>query len=289
MDESRFARLPRALSGAFAVGGYAFAILLLVVGFANGQWPFPGGDVVDYYARSGNALWKGTPVYGGEPGFFYSPPWAVTFATLSWLGPAAIHAVILVLDVVALWVIAGRHWRRLGWILWFPLIPFEIAAGQLNLLAAAAIIAAQRGTTWPLAAMSLAKVWPILALPPRFWRRFLVAAALFALISLPWLSLWPGWIETLLSRLPHPLGPVVPAPFVLRAGVAVVLVAVQRPWSRALAAVIASPDLYWGQLVVLVAPISLLLDTRLEQRLQTTVEKTAVLDPVAKATIGAVN
>src|SRR5207253_5673940 len=117
---------------------------------------------------------------------------------LSWLGAAAIHAVILALDVVALWIIGGRDWRRLGWILWVPLIPFEIAAGQLNLLVAAAIIVAQRGTTWPLAAMSLAKVWPVLALPPRYWRGSLVAAAIFALSSLPWLSLWPGWIETLL-------------------------------------------------------------------------------------------
>ena len=259
MLDERAARAANALSATAAVGGYAFAITLLVVGFANGQWPFPGGDVVDYYARSGDALRNGGPVYGGDPGFFYGPPWAVVFAALSWLGPAAIHTAILALDVLALWIIGGRNWRRLGWILWFPLIPFEIAAGQLNLLVAAAIVAAQRGTTWPLAAMSLAKVWPILALPPRYWRGFLVALALIALISLPWLSLWPGWIETLLSRLPHPQGPVVPVPFVVRAVAAAGLVAVRRPWTRALAAVIASPDLYWGQLVVLIAPVSLLL------------------------------
>jgi hypothetical protein len=271
MLDERSARAANALSATLAVGGYAFAITLLVVGFANGQWPFPGGDVVDYYARSGDALRNGVPVYGGEPGFFYGPPWAVAFATLSWLGAGAIHAVILALDVVALWVIGGGNWRRLGWILWFPLIPFEIAAGQLNLIAAGAIVAAQRGTTWPLAAMSLAKIWPILALPPRYWRGFLVALVVLAAISLPWLSLWPGWIETLLSRLPHPLGPVVPVPFVVRAVVAVGLVALRRPWSRALAAVIASPDLYWGQLVVLVAPISLLLGTGLDRAAQATI------------------
>jgi hypothetical protein len=268
MLDERSARAANALSATLAVGGYAFAITLLIVGFSNGQWPFPGGDVVDYYARSGDALLGGRPVYGGDPGFFYGPPWAVAFATLSWLGGGAIHTVILALDVVALWVIAGGSWRRLGWILWFPLIPFEIAAGQLNLIAAAAIVAAQRGATWPLAVMSLAKIWPLLALPPRYWRGFVVAVALFALVSLPWLSLWPGWIETLLSRLPHPLGPVIPVPFVLRAGVAVVLLTLQRPWSRALAAVIASPDLYWGQLVVLVAPLTLLLPTGLERAAQ---------------------
>jgi hypothetical protein len=271
MHDVRSARAANALSATLAVGGYAFAITLLVVGFANGQWPFPGGDVVDYYARSGDALRNGAPVYGGEPGFFYGPPWAVAFAALSWLGPAAIHAVVLALDVAALWIIGGRDWRRLGWILWFPLIPFDLAAGQLNLVIAAAIVLAQRGTTWPLAAMSLAKVWPILALPPRYWRGFLVAAAVFALASLPWLSLWPGWIETLLSRLPHPLGPVVPVPFLVRAPIAVVLVALQRPWSRALGAMIASPDLYWGQLVVLVAPLSLLLPAGFDRASQATI------------------
>jgi hypothetical protein len=264
-------RAQNALLAALAVGGYAFAITLLVVGFANGQWPFPGGDVVDYYARSGDALRSGAPVYGGDPGFFYGPPWAVAFAALSWLGAAAIHAVVLALDVVALWIIGGHDWRRLGWILWVPLIPFDLAAGQLNLLVAAAIILAQRGTTWPLAAMSLAKVWPILALPPRYWRGFLLAATVFALVSLPWLSLWPGWIETLLSRLPHPLGPVVPVPFLIRAPVAVVLLVIQRPWTRALAAVIASPDLYWGQLVVLVAPLSLLLSSGFDRANQATI------------------
>ena len=257
MIDVRSARAGTIALSALAVGGYAFALTLLVVGFTNGQWPFPGGDVVDYYARSGDALRSGGAVYGGSPGFFYGPPWAVAFAGLSWLGPGAIHAVILALDGVALWVLAGRDWRRLGWVLWFPLIPFELAAGQLNLIVAAAIVAAQRGTTWPLAAMSLAKVWPIFALPPRYWRGFIVAATVFALVSLPWLGLWPAWIGTLLSRLPHPLGPVVPVPFVVRAIAAVGLVALQRPWTRALAAIIASPDLYWGQLVVLVAPLSL--------------------------------
>jgi hypothetical protein len=258
MLDVRSAQVSAAVSAALAVGGYAFAISLLVVGFSNGQWPFPGGDVVDFYAPAGDAIRSGGQVY--IPGFFYGPPWAVAFATISWLGAWAIHAAILALDLVSLWVIGGRDWRRLGWILWFPLIPFEIAAGQLNLITAAAIVAAQRGTTWPLAAMSLAKIWPILALPPRYWRGFLLAVAVFALVSLPWLSLWPGWIETLLYRLPHPLGPVIPVPLVVRVVVAVGLVALQRPWARALAAAIASPGLYWGQLVVLVAPVSLLLN-----------------------------
>jgi hypothetical protein len=258
MLDVRSAPVARALAGALALGGYAFAITLLAVGFGNGQWPFPGGDVVDYYARAGDALRTGGQVYGGSPGFFYGPPWTVAFGAVGFFGPGVIHSIILGLDGVALWVIAGGDWRRLGWILWFPLIPFELAAGQLNLVVAAAIVAAQRGSTWALAAMALAKVWPVLALPRRYWRSFLVAAVAFSIVSLPWLSLWPGWVDALLSRLPHPLGPVVPVPFVFRAVAAAGLLALQRPWSRALAACIASPDLYWGQLVVLVAPAVLL-------------------------------
>ena len=104
---------------------------------------FPAATWWTSTTPAGDALRAGKVVY--FPGFLYGPPWAVAFAAVSWLGPAPVHATILVLDVVALWTIAWGNWRRLGYILWFPLIPFEIAAGQLNLVIAAAIVAAQRG------------------------------------------------------------------------------------------------------------------------------------------------
>ncbi len=190
-------RLADLLSAGAAIGGYACCIAFLVVGFSTGRWPFPGGDVAVFYAPAGDALRSGGEVY--FPGFLYGPPWAIAFASVSWLGPWAIHAIILVLDAVALWTIAWGNWRRLGYILWFPLIPFEIAAGQLNLLIAAAIVAAQRGIAWPLAAMSLAKVWPVIALRARDWRPFLISLALMSLITLPWLGLWPQWIAALID------------------------------------------------------------------------------------------
>jgi hypothetical protein len=255
-------RLSRLLTAAAAIGGYAFFAVLLSQGFASGQWPFPGGDVVAFYARAGDALRSGSMVY--FHGFLYSPPWAVAFASLSWLGPAAIHIVILVLDGVALWTIAGRNLKRLGYLLWFPLIPFEVAAGQLNLIIAGAIVAAQHGRTWPLAAVSLAKVWPAAALPIRDLASFARAFLLFAALSLPWFHLWPEWIAALIVTSAHPLGPVVPIPFIYRAAVALALVAAARPWTRALAASIVSPGLYWGQLVVLVAPLALWLESRRE-------------------------
>jgi hypothetical protein len=178
------------------------------------------------------------------------------------MGPAAIHAIVLAFDGLALWVIADGSFRRLGYVLWFPLVWFELAAGQLNLLIAAAIVLAQRGIVWPLAAMSLAKVWPAIAVRPRDLPRLLGWAALLSLISLPWLGLWPQWIASLVDTTAHPFGPVVPLPFLVRLPIVVVLLILQRPWSRALAAAISSPGLYWGQLVVLVAPISVWFEGR---------------------------
>ena len=215
---TRDERLRPALTAAFAIGGYAFTIALLVVGFSNKQWPFPGGDVVDYYAPVGDRLREGLSIYPPEflvtpPGFLYGPPWAVAFASVSWLGAGAIHAVILALDLVALWTIAWGDWRRLGYLLWFPLVAFELAAGQVNLIIAAALVAAQRGIVWPLAIVSFAKVWPALALPLRYWRPFLIALGLVALVTLPWLYLWPQWVTALLDAAPHPLGPVIPIPW----------------------------------------------------------------------------
>lgn len=169
---------------------------------------------------------------------------------------------IVVLDFVALWAIAGRSWIRAGLLLWIPLVIGEIASGQLNILCAAAIVEAQRGRTWPLAVMSWAKLWPALALPLRQWRRFAVAAAAFALLALPWPYLYVDWVRALLGNIEDPIAPLVPVPFLLRLPVALVLIALQRPWTRALGAMLASPNLYWGQLVVVIAPIALWIEER---------------------------
>ncbi len=243
-----------------SIGGYINGIVWLVVGFTLYGWAFPGIDVAVVFRPVGEAFIADQHPYTGL--FFYGPPWAPILGLFS-LGPEGLfHATIIVLDVVALWVIAGRSWLAVGWLLWFPLVMSEMAAGQLNLLCAGAIVEAQRGRAWPLAVMAWAKLWPALALPLRSWRGFLIAALAFGAIALPWPYLFPDWINALLGNIADPIAPLVPVPFLLRLPVAAALVAWQRPWSRALGAMLASPNLYWGQLVVVVAPISLWLQSR---------------------------
>jgi hypothetical protein len=230
------------------------------VGFGTQGWAFPGIDVALVFYPVGEAFLETQRPYTGL--FFYGPPWAPIFGLFAALPYGLLHVAIIALDVVALWVIAGRSWVRAGLLLWFPLVIGEFASGQLNILCAAAIVEAQRGRTWPLAIMSWAKLWPALALPLRHWRRFLVAGLAFGLLALPWPHLYVDWIQALLGNIEDPIAPLVPVPFLLRLPVALGLIALQRPWTRALGAMLASPNLYWGQLVVVIAPVALWIEAR---------------------------
>lgn len=246
-----------------SIGGYLFCIAGLVQGFFFYHWAFPGIDLAVVFYPVGEAFLADQRPYTGL--FFYGPPWAPIFGLFALAPYGLLHVAIIVLDVVGLWLIAGRSWIRLGYLAWFPLVMSELASGQLNILCAAAIVEAQRGRTWPLAVMSWAKLWPALALPlrsRRSWRSFAVAAVAFGAIALPWPYLFPDWIAALLGNVADPIAPLVPVPFLLRLPIALVLIAMQRPWTRALGAMLASPNLYWGQLVVVIAPLALWVEAR---------------------------
>lgn len=250
-----------------SIGGYLFAIAFLAKGFFLDGWAFPGIDLAVVFYPVGEAFLADQRPYTGL--FFYGPPWAPVFAAFALAPYGLLHVAIIALDLVALWVIAGRSWLRVGWLLWFPLVISEIASGQLNILCAAAIVEAQRGRMWPLAVMSWAKLWPALALPLRSrasWRSFVIAGLAFGLLALRWPYLFPDWINALLGNIEEPAAPLVPFPFLLRLPIALGLIAYQRPWSRALGAMLASPNLYWGQLVVVIAPLSLWLEARSRAR-----------------------
>jgi hypothetical protein len=141
-----------------------------------------------------------------------------------------------------------------------PLLPFELFSGNINLLIAGAIVAAIRGIGWPVGLVTLAKLSPILAVDRATIRSALSAILLVSLVTLPWLWLWPAWIEHGLDAVGSAIGPQVPVPLWLRLSLAVGLLALRRPWTRALAAVVAIPGLYYGSLVMLIAPIVVLAD-----------------------------
>jgi len=272
----------------YLFGAFAFVTIEASVG---GQW-FRTGPDLDAYLRAGHDLLNGAPVYVGQIGeatnFPYAPPWAVIAAGLALLPPLLVQAAIIVLDLAAMRYVA-RSWRGVGWILLWPLTAFELSAGNIDLLIAAAIVLAWAGVArrdapgpgptpsgrlvdevrrvGPLVLVALAKLAPTLALPPARWRGAMVALAVCVLVTLPVLHLWPDWFAYL-ARQPSSIAISLPVgPWYLRLPVALVLAALgslvlRRPWLCALAMVVAMPSLYLSTTVILIAPIRLWLDGR---------------------------
>jgi len=211
---------------ALAVAWFLVQLTLLI---GMGQLPFPGGDVTRIFDPAGDRLRAGEAVYLGafDGGFFYSPPIAILYGAISWLPPAAQQGIVLVGELAALRYLGGS-WFGFCCALAFPLMPWELMSGHFNMIIAAGMVLAVRGAPRLAAATAFAKISPALAMDPRDYGK-------------------PG------------VGPQVPLPFHLRAGVALVLLAVFRPWSRCLAAVIAIPAFYYGTFVLLIAPVAVIL------------------------------
>ncbi len=227
----------------------------MATGFQLGVIHFPGLDPTQYYAPAGNAFRSGGDPYAllsDGTAFFYAPPWAAVFA----LFPSAgwITVVIYGANVLALRYIAGS-WLAIGYLCWFPLVPWEAFVGNVNILMTAAIVAACSDRTWPAVMMAVAKFSPALAISPRHWRTAVLVLGAAVLLTMPRLDLWPLWVERVWWATAHPLGPLVPIPLLVRLPVALALIAWQRPWSRALGAALATPSFYWVSSVMLLAPV----------------------------------
>jgi hypothetical protein len=240
---------------ALSAGGYAFTGLLLYILFSAGIFTFPGTDAL-IWDRVGDEVRAGISPYHATSvgyGFHYAPPWAVLFALVSWLPASVVAAAISGLEIVALRYIAGS-WLRVGYLCWFPLVAFELAGSQWNLVMAAAIAGAIRGAPEGAAVMAAAKLSPLLAIDPRQWRRVLPVAAVLVACTLPWWHLWPEWLANLSQTFGTSIAGVqLDIPFLPRLALAVPLALSGRPWARGLAAIIATPALYPISAVLLLA------------------------------------
>lgn len=236
-----------------SIGGIAFTCIVLVQMARFYGWPS-----LDAYLwhEVGADVWAGVSPYAvhGPGGFFYAPPWAAAFAFLVWVPVPALVGLIFAAEVASLVYLAGS-WRRAGYLCWLPMVPLELVGSQWNLVMAAAILAAVRGSPSLAVAVAAAKLSPALSVRPS--RRVAAVALGLVAITVPWLWLWSLWIEQLTATVGVDIAPgaVVPIPWVPRLVVAGVLFAVQRPWSRVLAAIVATPVLYWVSTVLLLALI----------------------------------
>jgi len=247
----------RWLWGFASVGGYVFFLGIVLWLAAAGRFVPGGGDVRDVFRPAGDAFLAGRPVYNFTyPPYFYSPPITLLFAALSPVPVTGQWLLVNLLNFAALRYVA-RSWRRVGYLLWIPTIPFEIALANVNLIVAAAVVAAVReGRTALPAALTFVKLSPVLAVDPRKWRPFLLWTALGIAVTLPWWWLWPQWIEQLVRNWNAPVGNLIPIPLLVRAPIGLALVATRTRLGRVTGAVIAIPAFYWLSLVTLVAPLA---------------------------------
>lgn len=254
---------PSLLQVAFAAGGVAWFTLQAFM--LAGKWTIPGGDIRDVFLASGMAVRDGiSPYYlpGNPTPFFYAPPWAVGFAALSYLSPTVVYFLILAAQLASLRYMAVTR-LRFCYLLWFPVMPFEILGGAINLIVAGSIVAAVRGHAWFVMVGTLAKLSPLMAADPRQWRRYVLPAVVLVLVTVPWFWLWPAWVGALLTAISGPpLGPLIPIPLAVRLPVAIALIAYGRPWMRALGATIALPAFYYGSIIMLVAPLAVWMDRK---------------------------
>ncbi len=257
----------------FAISAFGYVLMGLVFLWAARVGDF-GFDITTVYQPAGEAFRSGAAVYvysDFQP-YLYSPPVTVLIGLATLLPGPILFLIVEAANVLALRYVAGG-WLRVGYLLWLPPVWFELLNGNVNLLMAGALLLAVRAGASSVGSLrsgavalptllSFAKFSPVLAVDPRRWGGVVAWSLIALVVTLPWLHLWPEWIDQLQHRLGEPVGPLVPVPLWVRAPLGLLLVATQRRLGRALGAAIATPAFYWTSSVLLLAPLAVWLDDR---------------------------
>jgi hypothetical protein len=254
------ASVRRVLLGILPFCGVAVTVLVLWWGYSSERFHFPGGDTFLFYDTAGDRLRAGldpyVPTRAGDDGemarFLYAPPWALLLAATSWLPPGMLHLASFGGGIAALRYLGGS-WRGAGILCLCPLVGFELSSGNINLILAAAIALAVNGAGAIPSGLAFAKLSPAVAIDRRGLRSFTLTSAALIALTIPWLWLWPAWVDALRDMATSPVGPQLPLPFGLRLVVGLALAATRVPSLRAAGAVIATPAFYVGSLVLLLA------------------------------------
>jgi hypothetical protein len=201
--------------------------------------------------------------------FLYSPAFAQLIAPLTAL-PWQVYAAVWTVLLVGTYVWLAGRWSFL--LLATVVVALEFYLGQIDILIAAAIVISFRyPAIW--AFPLLTKVAPGIGLLwfvfRREWRNLLIAlSATFAIAAVSAVlapTLWRGWIDLLLRGIEQRqtiTGTYISVPFAVRLPIAIAILAwgarFDRKWVVPIAAVLATPILWWNVLVILVAVVPLL-------------------------------
>jgi hypothetical protein len=219
----------------------------------------PFTDARAYWA-SGQIPWYSTAV-GVPNAFTYSPAFGQTvapFTLLPWPVFAGLWAIILFATLT--WM-CGK-WLPIAIIL--PPLAFELYAGNIHILLAAAIMLGWRHP-WTWSFVLLTKVTPGVGLLwfalRGEWRPLTIALGATAVIVLVSFVLapdaWLGWVGYVANTSQPTQTTAIPIPFAPRLAAAVLIVSwgavTNRPWTMPLAAMMALPVLWIGSLAMLLA------------------------------------
>jgi hypothetical protein len=252
-DWSRLAR------DGYLLGATAWVLLL-----AAGLAPF-GTDAPIWHAAHLPDPYAHAEYIDGQPGFFYSPAFALAMAPFQALPLTWFVAGWSALLFAALYAIAGR-WSIVA--LLFPPVALDIYTGNVHVLfAVVAVYGLRYPALW--AFPLLTKVTPgiglVWFLVRREWRNLAIAlGATLAIVAVSFAltpTAWTDWIALLSANAgADVVYPHVPVPMLYRLPFAFALVAwgawTDRRWTVPVAMLLALPVIWPGSFALLVAAYS---------------------------------